>query len=124
MSDAATYQRQNETTEQIRYALRFYFELEAACAISNGEAFKLEMKKAEAHVVALLTRIGGRCWIGPCMVSAHEAFEGERLLGRWFVVKGPSAELTEAANTSAHTRLQQPWRRGLWIEAAAIPKRS
>ena len=112
-------QRQTETLFQIEYALRNYFELEAACLIANGEAYRDEMKAAEQHVVALLTRVGGQVTIGTCRVEAHEAFAGDKLMGRWFVVKGGHGQFSDAANTAAHTRLRTPWRRGLWIEQTA-----
>lgn len=110
-------QRQTETLFQIEHALRKYFELEAACLIANGEAYRREMKDAESHLILLLTRIGGKATLGTCTVSAHEAFEGERKIGAWFACHGPAAEFRDSANAMAHTRLLTPWKRGLLLEA-------
>jgi hypothetical protein len=116
-------QQQNETLFQIDHALRHYFELEAACLIANGEAYKPEMKAAEQHVVELLTRVGGQVTIGNSRVEAHEAFEGDKLMGRWFTVKGDHWQFSDAANAMAHTRLLTPWKRGLLLEAPATTAR-
>lgn len=115
-------QRQTETLFQIEHALRRYFELEAACLIANGEAYRREMKEAESNVIALLTRVGGQVTLGVCHIEAHEAFEGERKTGAWFVCHGPTDQFSDAANTAAHTRLLTPWRHGLWIDPA--PRKS
>jgi hypothetical protein len=115
---------QSQTLFQIENALRNYFELEAACLIANGEAYRREMKEAESHVIALLTRVGGQVTLGACRIEAHEAFEGERKTGAWFTCAGPTDQFSDAANTAAHTRLLTPWKRGLLLEAPAARKAS
>jgi hypothetical protein len=115
-------QRQTETLFQIEHALCRYFELEAACLIANGEAYRAETKAAESHVIGLLTRVGGKVTLGTCTVSAHESFEGERKIGAWFTCVGPTDQFSDAANTAAHTRLLTPWRHGLWLDPA--PRKS
>lgn len=104
---------------EIATAVRNYFELEAACLIPGGEAWRPAMKEAEQHAVDLIARRGGVVQLGPLIVEAHEAFEGDKLLGRWLTFKGPMGHLSDAANTAAHTRLRVPWKRGLHIETAA-----
>ncbi|HUI12993.1 MAG TPA: hypothetical protein VL048_05930 [Xanthobacteraceae bacterium] len=97
-------------------AVKRYLELEAACLIPGGEAWRPNMKQAEREAVDLIARHGGTVRLGPLTVESHVAFEGEREIGRWFTIKGPAGALgilTDAANTSAHTKLRTPWKHGL-----------